>query len=269
MAVHAELALRRATSTRSLATAAKRAPGRPSDNSERAAQSALRHDVSGIPIHAEQASKYDIDSGYASYLSGQHSINMCIGSNAAIQAPFVMDQPGDAHEQEADHIAAQVIRMTTPPTATPSATAELAFIQRKCACGGTCSKCEQDHTDHDGERIPSIPLVAAPTAPTTIPSTVPQRVDDELRRPGQPLDATTRATMESRFGHDFADVRIHAGADAAKSAEAIFAQAATSGRHILFGTDRYRPETTEGRLLLAHELTHVLQQRGRVSAIQR
>ena len=67
--------------------------------------------------------------------------------------------------------------------------------------------------------------------------------------------------MESRFGHDFAPVRIHAGRDAADSARALGARAYTAGSSIVFGHGQYAPTTRSGRELLAHELTHVLQQR--------
>jgi len=91
-------------------------------------------------------------------------------------------------------------------------------------------------------------------------STVPAAVDETLRSPGRPLDRTTRSFMESRFGHDFGRVRIHTGATAAASAETIGALAYTVGRNIVFGPGRYEPESAAGKHLLAHELTHVLQQ---------
>lgn len=76
---------------------------------------------------------------------------------------------------------------------------------------------------------------------------------------GAPLDEPTRTLMESRFGHDFGDVRIHTDGAAAASARDISAQAYTAGNHIAFGAGRYAPHTLEGQHLLAHELTHVAQ----------
>jgi acyl dehydratase len=87
-------------------------------------------------------------------------------------------------------------------------------------------------------------------------------VDQVLRSPGQPLDTAVRAQMEPRFARDFSRVRVHTDAQAAASAEAIDADAYTSGSHVVFGPDRYRPESLSGRKLLAHELTHVIQQAG-------
>ena len=83
-------------------------------------------------------------------------------------------------------------------------------------------------------------------------------VDHALRSPGQSLDAATRAFMEPRFGHDLSQVRIHA--DQSASAQALDARAYALGRDIVFGRDRYAPHSAEGRRLLAHELTHVVQQ---------
>jgi hypothetical protein len=87
-------------------------------------------------------------------------------------------------------------------------------------------------------------------------------VQDVLRSPGQPFDATTRGYFEPRFGHDFSDVRVHTDAPAAASAREVKADAYTVGRDIVFDAGRFMPGTHEGRRLLAHELTHVVQQTG-------
>lgn len=78
---------------------------------------------------------------------------------------------------------------------------------------------------------------------------------------GRPLDPPTRAFMEQRLGHDFSRVRVHTDSQAAASANAVQARAYTVGRDIVFAAGQHRPETLEGQHLLAHELTHVLQQR--------
>jgi hypothetical protein len=90
---------------------------------------------------------------------------------------------------------------------------------------------------------------------------VPRIVHDVLHSPGQPLDLATRAFMESRFGHDFSRVRVHADTRAAESARAVNALAYTVGRDIVLGANQYGPGTSEWQKLLAHELTHTLQQR--------
>ena len=78
---------------------------------------------------------------------------------------------------------------------------------------------------------------------------------------GEPLDAETRADMEGRLGHDFTGVRVHTDAAADASARAMNAQAYTVGSDVVFQRDRYDPHSADGRLMLAHELTHVVQQR--------
>ena len=96
--------------------------------------------------------------------------------------------------------------------------------------------------------------------------TPPPIIDKVLASPGQPLDAATRAFFEPRFGHDFGKVRVHAGRAAAQSAQEMSARAFTIGNNIVFGSGQLAPETQDGRRLLAHELTHVLQRRtGNVS----
>jgi hypothetical protein len=89
---------------------------------------------------------------------------------------------------------------------------------------------------------------------------VPQLVHDTLRSGGQPLNASVRAFMEPRFGHDFGQVRVHTDGQAAESAEAVSALAYTAGRDIVFGAGQYQPHSDAGKRLLAHELAHVVQQ---------
>ena len=137
--------------------------------------------------------------------------------------------------------------------AIPSFTPWPRMLQRKCACGGTpgpsgeCEQCrkkklQRSPGNHDG----------LPTVPSTI--------HDVLRSSGQALDANTRASMESRFGHDFSDVRIHTDPRAAASARAVDALAYTVGRDIVFGAGQFGAGRRNSEELLAHELTHVVQQ---------
>ena len=85
-------------------------------------------------------------------------------------------------------------------------------------------------------------------------------IHDVMQTPGQPLDGATRKVMEARLGRSFGDVRVHADTAAARSATDARAQAYTVAPHVVFGAGRYAPDTVEGRRLLAHELTHVVQQ---------
>ncbi|HEY9695883.1 MAG TPA: DUF4157 domain-containing protein [Trichocoleus sp.] len=91
-------------------------------------------------------------------------------------------------------------------------------------------------------------------------SDVPPIVHDALNAPGQPLDPSTRALMEPRFGHDFSQVQVHTDSQAVASAQAVNAMAYTVGNHIAFSRGRYQPQGSEGQHLIAHELAHVVQQ---------
>ena len=91
---------------------------------------------------------------------------------------------------------------------------------------------------------------------------IPIIVHEVLRSPGRSLDTATRSFMEPRLGHDFRRVRVHTGLKAAQSARSINAKAYTAGQSIVFDSDHYSPDTETGRHLLAHELTHVVQQQG-------
>lgn len=138
----------------------------------------------------------------------------------APQTKLRVSQPGDAHEEEADQVADAVMRMPAAETATSGDT-------------------------------------ASPTTTTTSQSGAQEAVPGS---DGQPLDAATRAYMEPRFGHDFGNVRVHTDEQAAEAASGYHARAYTVGSDIVFGAQEYAPGTSEGQRLLAHELTHVVQQ---------
>ncbi len=103
-------------------------------------------------------------------------------------------------------------------------------------------------------RKPENGATDAPRVPFSVPET--------LSRPGRPLDDGVRTLMRRRLGVDFGHVRVHADAKAGRSARGIAAQAYTAGHHVVFGAGRYQPRTDAGQRLIAHELTHVLQQAG-------
>lgn len=86
-------------------------------------------------------------------------------------------------------------------------------------------------------------------------------VHDVVNSGGRPIEPDVREDMEARLGHDFSDVRIHDDAAAADSAKAVNAHAYTVGSNVVFQRDVYDPGSQQGRTTLAHELTHVIQQR--------
>ncbi|WP_457580085.1 eCIS core domain-containing protein [Ensifer canadensis] len=124
-------------------------------------------------------------------------------------------------------------------------------LQRKCSCeahGETCERCAEKRK------------LQRKSAWGRSVSEAPPIVDEVLRSSGDPLDDRTRASMEARFGHDFSGVRVHTGDMAARSATMLDAHAYTTGDNIVFASGRYAPETNDGKRLLGHELTHVIQQ---------
>jgi len=149
---------------------------------------------------------------------------------APLQAKLNVSQPGDALEREADQVAEQVLRMPQPGASVETSDAA-PRISRLSESGQASSEASA-------------------------------AVHDTLRESGQSLDTATRAYFEPRFGRSFDDVRVHTGAAAADSAYALGAKAYTVGRHMAFSAGQYAPETAVGKRLLAHELAHVVQQRG-------
>lgn len=198
------------------------------------------------------------DSGKTSPAPGNHVLLK--QQPGRLQTKLVIGDAHDQFEQEADRVADRVMRMPAETHDNPGAAtlgASNHALQRKCACGGTpgpsgeCEACRK-------KRLSLQRRAASSDGPTDVPSIV----YDVLRSPGRPLDAETRAFMEPRFGYDFSDVRVHAGGQAARSARSVKAQAYAVGNDLVFGAGQYAPETTVGKKLLAHELTHVVQQKG-------
>ncbi len=149
-----------------------------------------------------------------------------------LQKKLTVSRPGDRHELEADLVADQVMRMPESPASAGSKIS-----------GSAPPVLHRKHNGGDGSR------------PTAAPS-----LHQALASPGRPLDPTTRHFMEPRFGYDFARVRIHDDPLAAQSAQDNAARAFTVGNHIVFGAGEYKPSTLAARHLLAHELSHVIQQ---------
>ena len=169
---------------------------------------------------------------------------------ATIQKKLMVNTPGDSFEQEADHVADQVMRMPEPR------------LQRACACGGSCDDCKK-------KQEPGSLQMKSVGGGDIGQTEAPPSVHEVSRSPGQPLDAATRAFMEPRFGMDFGGVRVHADSRAADSAGGLHAKAYTIGSNIVFANRQFAPATAEGKKLLAHELAHVAQQANGATAIQR
>ena len=150
----------------------------------------------------------------------------------ALQARLQVGAVDDPLEAEADRVSEQVLAAPPHQHGGPGKAAHAApriqrFSQRPAAAGS---------------------------------DVVPGSVEQVLSGAGRALDAPLRRDMEQRFGRDFSGVRVHADGAAARSAQDIHARAYTAGKQLVFGAGQFAPSTTEGRRLLAHELTHVVQQ---------
>jgi Domain of unknown function (DUF4157) len=146
-------------------------------------------------------------------------------------------------------------RRQSAPVKTSSGVAGI--LQRTCSCGAhtgageQCDECKKKKM-----------MLQRHSPDTALPAMAPPIVHDVLRSPGQPLDQGTRAAMETHFGHDFSQVRVHMDSTAGASARAVNAHAYTVGQHIAFAAGQYQPQTPSGHHLLRHELAHSIQQGG-------
>ncbi|HYL96875.1 MAG TPA: DUF4157 domain-containing protein, partial [Terriglobales bacterium] len=181
-------------------------------------------------------------------------------SSRTAPADLRMGEPDDAFEREADRIAEEI--MSGGMLKCPRSLLGLSMgtpLQRKCACGGSggsageCEECKKKREDQKVQRKDTGPAAA---------DFAPPLVHEALHSPGEPLDVGTRGVMESRFRNDFSKVRVHVDNRAAQSAKAVNALAYTVGSDIVFGAGQYLPHTGGGQKLIAHELSHVIQQSG-------
>src|SRR5947208_13793639 len=174
-----------------------------------------------------------------------------LSAPARMQAKLEVGPVGDRFEQEADRTSDSVMGMPNPGMSVAAAPLQ---ISRKCAI------CEKEEKDEK-----RVQKKAAGPAEASI-GEAPASVHAALRSPGQPLDAVSRAYFEPRFGQEFGNLRVHTSMSAARSAREVSAHAYTVGQNIVFATGRFAPATQTGRRLIAHELTHVVQQDGSQNA---
>jgi len=160
------------------------------------------------------------------------------------QPKLSINQPNDVYEQEANNVADKVMRMNSS-SAKPTFFSPIP-IQRKC------EKCEEE--DKQAQRKETNKTSA--TSPAQTENYV------SSMSGGRALNQQEKSFFESRMGYDFSDVRIHDNSSANQSAKNINALAYTHKNNIVFGQGQYQPNTEEGKKLMAHELTHVVQQTG-------
>jgi outer membrane protein OmpA-like peptidoglycan-associated protein len=218
---------------------------------------------------------------------GNQVIQRLLGRHG-IQAKLTVNDPGDRFEQEADRVADAVMRTPEASSATPPS------IQRTCAhCeeelhrkestavqpiqrdvqvvqvnrGGAvqrqCKECEEkaravgENHEQDQDLMVQTKAVHPERAR---PAALNSSALDTLKGSGQALSLSTRSFFERRLGHNFGDVRVHTDASADELARSVGARAFTHNSHVVFRAGEYTPGESAGRHLLAHELTHTIQQ---------
>jgi hypothetical protein len=217
----------------------------PSENTNEAAQGRTQGTLQLSQEMQSQAPYQRIQAGLPSTLRNQAGLRQ----QAAARRPFAFGNQALLRMQARSGHSKPFV---------PLRPSQGVLLQRKCACRGTsemageCAGCRE-------KREGALQRQAANGAE---PASVPPIVKEVLRSPAQTLEPVTRAFLEPRFGHDFSNVRVHADAQAAAAARAVNARAYTVGQDLVFGEGQYAPGTTDGRKLIAHELTHVMQQTG-------
>jgi uncharacterized protein DUF4157 len=189
---------------------------------------------------------------------GVHELQRAAG-NRAVRRVLQRSARGagglDPAEVEAERNAAAVL-----------GSSGVAAAPRRCACGGLvlgggeCARCRAARLQRRASGGPT----AEPAPGGTTPA-----VDRVLAGSGRPLESGVRSSMEDQLGGDFRDVRVHTGGEAGAAARSVDAEAFTVGSDVVFGEGKFAPDVPEGRSLIAHELTHVVQQVGATPQLAR
>ena len=220
---------------------------------------------------------------------GNQAVQRLIRSGS-LQSKLRIGQPGDKYEQEADRVADAVMRMPEPGVqrqVEPEEEEEETLQSKPHASQITplLQVQRQEEPEEEEETLQAKPL-AEEITPLVQRQVEPEEEEEELQAKatsghisesnpnleskiqslkggGQHLSENDRAFFEPRFGRDFSQVRVHTDAVAAEAAREVNAWAFTQGQNVVFGAGGYAPRTTSGQRLLAHELTHVMQQSGK------
>jgi hypothetical protein len=186
---------------------------------------------------------------------------------SAAQTKLRVSQPGDAYEQEADRVAESVMRMPESGSSEDTKLAGGPQIRRMSAGESEVHRQAADEAEEEVSATEEADEDGIVPDETGMPklqdhAEAPGPLNHIPRQGGRPLDSGIRNFMEQRFSSDFGHVQLHTDREAAASADKLNAHAYTVGRDIYFNNGQYDPGTHSGKKLLAHELTHVLQQTG-------
>ena len=174
-----------------------------------------------------------------------------------VQKKLTVGSSNDSYEKEADRVADKVMKMSEPSS---QVTHSGALLQRKCA---SCEQEEKLQMKPLAETISPLIQRSSSESGGVAPIQVESQINSS-RGGGSNMDNETKNFMESRFGTDFSAVKIHTGNEAVKMSREFNAQAFAVGNDIYFNEGKYSPNSDSGKHLLAHELTHTVQQSGGV-----
>jgi hypothetical protein len=211
--------------------------------------------INGLDVKHHPDSAIDLNQTIGNQ-TVQRQLHSNAGFNFAkigIQLKLKISQPEDAYEREADRVAEQVMRMSAPQDSVITIGAA-----KGKGIGRKCTACEMKENEE------KIKISRKPYSESDLETNdhTTAEINSIRSSTGTSLDSSTREFMESRFGYDFGKVKIHTDERAARSSNSVNALAYTIGNDVVFGQGKYQPNTVQGRGLLAHELTHVIQQNG-------
>ncbi|MEO1401706.1 MAG: DUF4157 domain-containing protein [Cyanobacteria bacterium J06635_1] len=192
--------------------------------------------------------------------SRPHSPNLA----SPLQAKLTIGQPGDKYEQEADQVAAQAVQQINNPQAQREED-----IQRQVSPEEE-EEIKRAPAPEEEEEIQRTPISPIMKMPIQRQSSIPvgpasddfEKTLSQARSGGRSLETSVQTKMESAIGADFSGVRIHTGTQADQLSRSIQAKAFTTGKDVFFKQGEYNPNSRSGQELLAHELTHTVQQGG-------
>ena len=190
---------------------------------------------------------------FSERISGKTGLSENKNNSTFFQPKLTVNQPNDLYEQEADRVAESVVNQPNSFFASvPKINHSISPVINRCACNEEKEIQRKENTSARDESETHLEKYTA-----------------AINSSGNCLPKNTANFFNQKMGYDFSNVKIHTDSIAAKSADSINAHAYTTGNHIVFNQNQYQPETTDGKKLLAHELTHVVQQQATQQSIQR
>jgi len=198
---------------------------------------------------------------------GNRAVQRLLASGS-VQAKLTVGPAGDQYEKEADHVADQVMKMPAPssaargqPSVQRQGEEDAPAVQASPLSNSITPLLQRQAEEEDAPAVQT--KRQDPRAGFEAGSAIENQLQNQ-QGSGSPLPGETRSFMEERFAADFSGVRVHTGGEASQLNRQLSAQAFTHGQDIYLSDGKYNPSSSEGKRLLAHELTHTIQQTGGV-----